>query len=138
MTDKSPLGFADFWRRLYPQGWRGDRPQSPFLKEFKLKLIQASEVTSLPRGRKATFNEVLTKAIKTIKPGTFGVLEQSEFPAELKITLPILATAKDAKDSRAKVSGLVRKHWANINGDSKVSVLWTPDGFPQVGEKPAS
>lgn len=104
-----------------------------------MRIIPASEVVSLPRGRKATFNETLTKACASIKPGTFGVFEQSEFPADLKVKLPIPATAKDAKDQRAKVGGLVRKHWANVHGkDSVVSVLWTPDGFPQVGTKPSA
>jgi hypothetical protein len=104
-----------------------------------MKLIQASEVATLPRGRKATFEDVLIKAVKSIKPGTFGVLEQTEFPESTKVTLPIAANSKTAKDDRAKVSGLIRKHWAQVHGDeSKVSVLWTPDGFPQVGEKPAA
>jgi hypothetical protein len=32
---------------------------------------------------------------------------------------------------------LIRKHWAKVHGaDSTVSILWTPDGFPQVGTKP--
>lgn len=103
-----------------------------------MRIIQASEVVSLPRGRKATFDATLLKACGSIKPGTFGVMEQSEFPAALKITLPIPANAKDAKDRRAKVGGLVRKHWANVHGDAPVSVLWTPDGFPQVGSKPTA
>jgi hypothetical protein len=101
-----------------------------------MRIIQASEVQSLPRGRKATYNDTLLKACRSIKPGTFGVFEQSEFPADLKVTLPIPANAKNAKDSRSKVGGLVRKHWANVHGDGKVSILWTPDGFPQVGTKP--
>jgi hypothetical protein len=101
-----------------------------------MRIIQASEVQSLPRGRKATYEAALVKACQAVKPGTFGIFEQAEFPASLKVTLPIPATAKGAKDARAKVSGLVRKHWAKVHGDAKVSVLWTPDGFPQVGSKP--
>ena len=101
-----------------------------------MKIIQASEVASLPRGRKATYEAVLVKACEAVKPGTFGIFEQSEFPKATGVTLPIPPSDK-AKDQRAKVSGLIRKHWAKVHGaDSTVSILWTPDGFPQVGTKP--
>lgn len=104
-----------------------------------MRIIQATEVVTLPRGRKATFDPTLVKACQAVKPGTFGIFEQSEMPKDANIVLPILADDKDVKAKRAVVAGLVRKHWAKAHGENvKVSILWTPDGFPQVGTKPTA
>lgn len=105
-----------------------------------MRIIQATEVVTLPRGRKAEFEPTLLKAVGQIKPNTFGVFEQSEFPASTKVTLPISAESKTCKADRAKVAGLIRKHWEHVHGPKgpKVSVMWTLDGFPQVGTKPTA
>lgn len=89
-----------------------------------MRIIKASEVVTLPRGRKATFNADLVKTLKGLKAGSFGVLDE-EFPAAVD------------KDTRAKVSGIVRKHWSAAHPGVKCAIRWTPEGFAQVGEAKA-
>lgn len=85
---------------------------------FHLKIIKRDEVKSLPRGRKATFKPELLATLKKITGANFGVLDD-EFGV-----VPA--------DKRQAVSAEIRKHWAQVHG-TKCSVIWTPDGFAQVG-----
>lgn len=83
-----------------------------------MKLISANEVKTLPRGRKATFDDALLKALSQVKDGNFGVLD-SEFGAV-------------AEDERGKVSATIRKHWAKSHNGGKCQIRWSPEGFAQV------
>lgn len=85
-----------------------------------MRLVKANEVQTLPRGRKATFKPELLAALKQIKGGNFGVLDDEFGSVEV--------------DKRQAVAAEIRKHWKNLHGaDSNVSIRWSPDGFAQVG-----
>jgi hypothetical protein len=84
-----------------------------------MRLIEASEVSILPRGRKATYDGDLLDAIAQIAPGQAGVLDQEFGPVDLA--------------DRSKVAGVIRKHWERVHG-TKCSIRWSVDGFPQVFE----
>lgn len=83
-----------------------------------MKLIKREDVKSLPRGRKAKFNTELLTTLKKITGQNFGILDD-EFG--------VVPQAK-----RQAVSAEIRKHWAQVH-KTKCSVIWTPDGFAQVG-----
>lgn len=84
-----------------------------------MRIVKASEVSTLPRGRKATFDGNLLAILQQIKGDNFGVLDE-EFGA---VTDPT---------ERAKVAGTIRKHWLKVHG-TKCTIRWSADGFAQVG-----
>lgn len=86
-----------------------------------MKIIDASEVSILPRGRKATFDGDLLDALAQIPSGQFGVLDE-EFGAV------------ESKEDRSKVASTIRKHWEKVHGTT-CTIRWSVDGFAQVGEK---
>lgn len=83
-----------------------------------MRIITTDQVKSLPRGRKAEVDETLVKALKTIKAGHFGLLD--EFGVV------------NGKEERAKVAGKIRKAWS-VAQNTKCSIKWSPEGYPQVG-----
>lgn len=85
-----------------------------------MRLIEASEVSILPRGRKAVYDGDLLDVLAQITGGQVGVLDE-EFGA---VTDPA---------ERSKVAGTIRKHWERVHG-TKCSIRWSVDGFPQVYE----
>lgn len=84
-----------------------------------MRLIKATDLSTLPRGRKATYDETLLDVLRQIKGDNFGVLDE-EFGA-----------VSDSAE-RAKVAGVIRKHWSKVH-DSKCTIRWSVEGFPQVG-----
>lgn len=85
-----------------------------------MRIVKAGEISTLPRGRKATFDGNLLDVLAQIKGDNFGVLDE-EF-----------GSVSDATE-RAKVAGVIRKHWAKVHG-TKCTVRWSQDGFAQVGQ----
>lgn len=86
-----------------------------------MRIIDRSEVVSLPRGRKTVYRKELLSALKSLKGNQWGVLE-TEFGS-----VP--------KEKRSAVGQTIRKHWAHVKGDIPCAIQWTPEGFPQVGPK---
>jgi hypothetical protein len=85
-----------------------------------VKVLKADEVKVLPRGRKAKVDAELVKTLKTIKTGTFGLMDE-EFG--------VVPAAK-----RQSVQSEIRKHWTLAHGkDAKVTIRWSPEGYAQVG-----
>lgn len=84
------------------------------------RTISTDEVATLPRGRKATYDDALLKVLRTVKPGKALVLDE-EFGTD-----PITE-----KDEKARIGGIIRNHWRHVR-DDEVSVKWSPEGYPQV------
>lgn len=97
-----------------------------------MKVIQADQVAKLPRGRKAVFNADLVKSLKSIKAGTFGVLDASDLKGENLNGAKLPAKTKEEK---GKVGGVIRKHFEKAHDGTKAEIRWTEEGFPQVGAK---
>lgn len=85
-----------------------------------MRLVKATEITTLPRGRKAEFDGALLDVLAQIKGDNFGVLDE-EFGSVVD------------KTERAKVAGVIRKHWAKVHGETRCTIRWSVDGFAQVG-----
>lgn len=84
------------------------------------RLISASEVTTLPRGRKPVLNEKVLAALKPLVQKPTGILLVDEFGAV-------------EQEDRQKVSAEIRKHWKHLsNGASKVRIRYSTEGYPQV------
>jgi len=89
-------------------------------KNIQDEIISVSEITVSPRGRKKVINGVLADRLATIKPGQAAALRGTfgEVPTE----------------QRAKVSQVIRKHWAHVRSD-ECRINYSPEGVPQVSIK---
>ena len=81
------------------------------------EIIGEDEVSVSPRGRKANLNPDLIAFLKKIKPGS---------AAKLSGTF-----GNVARDERAQVSQVIRKHWRAARTD-ECRIDYTTDGVPQV------
>lgn len=92
-----------------------------------MRTIAVESVSTLPRGRTATFDKVLLDSLKKVKAGQAGVLDE-EFAQ--------VPPGEAGKEARAKISASIRKHWKNVYGeDSDCTIRFSPDGFAQVWAK---
>lgn len=81
--------------------------------------IDVSEVQTSPRGRKPVLMPELVTLLGSIPAGKAARLEKT--------------FGKVAKDDRAAVSAVIRKHWKAAHGEqSKPRIDFTIDGIPQV------
>lgn len=85
------------------------------------EFIEASEVSFVKRGRKATVDTGLVEALKSLKiGGAVAIRKMAQDP-------DAPGYAKD----KAKVSAQIRKA-CELAGLVEFSVLWSPSGTPQV------
>lgn len=81
-------------------------------------VIDVTEVTVAPRGRKAELNPELVAAFE-------------QLPAGKAIRLGLFGTVTE-KDARAKVANTIRKNW-NAARSTKCRISWG-SGMPEVSE----
>ena len=83
--------------------------------------IDASEMRSTPRGRKAIIDHELVETFRQLPAGK-GVRLASKF-------------GKVAKAEKAKVSARIRTAWKVAHPGTACSITYTPEGIPQVFRK---
>ena len=89
--------------------------------EEGFEFIEASEVSFVKRGRKATVDTGLVEALKSLKVGgAVAIRKMAQDP-----------TNPDYAKEKARVSSQIRKA-CEIAGLAQFSVLWSPAGVPQV------
>jgi hypothetical protein len=86
-----------------------------------IEVIEATEVSVAPRGRKAVLDPVLTEAFATL-------------PAGKAARLTMFGQVTD-KDTRAKIGGVIRKNWRAVRADD-CRINWGTDGVAQVMVRP--
>lgn len=85
------------------------------------EFIEASQVSFVKRGRKATVDTGLVEALKTLKVGgAVAIRKMAQDP-----------NSPDYAREKARVSSQIRKA-CELAGLAQFSVLWSPVGVPQV------
>jgi hypothetical protein len=89
--------------------------------EDGFEFIEASQVEFVKRGRKATVDNGLVEALKTLKVGgAVAIRKMAQDPQ-----------SPDYAREKARVSSQIRKA-CELAGIAGFSVLWSPTGIPQV------
>lgn len=82
------------------------------------KVVKASSLTKVARGRKAEINPVLVELLTKLGEGSAVILDE-EFGS--------VPTAK-----RSTVSAIIRRHWKATGRSDNASISYSPEGFAQV------
>lgn len=88
-----------------------------------IQIIGSEEVEFVPRGRKTTVSPELVKALASLPKGKAARLT----------SLAVSPASPDAKKEKARVGAQVRA--AAKAAKVSVSILWSPEGVPQVVRK---
>lgn len=88
------------------------------------EFIDEGDMENVRRGRKSTVPQELVDALRAIPKGK--VLAITAFTLDPK--------AEDYKNAKASTSAVIRS--AGKQAGVKVSIAWSPKGFPQVSTSP--
>jgi hypothetical protein len=89
--------------------------------EWNFEEIPENEVRGVPRGRKSNVDPALIDAFRKVKPGkAFRIPNQKLDPS-----------APTYKTDKARVSATLRAALRSA-GHASFSIIWSPDGIPQV------
>lgn len=90
--------------------------------DFRMEFIDATSMEFISRGRKSNVSPELVSALREL-------LSQKGKAVRIP-SLTVTFTGDDGKRERARVSAMIRAA-AKVAG-VKVSILWSPNGVPQV------